>query len=176
MKHIILGGARSGKSRFAQQQAVATGLPVTYVATAVANDDVEMQSRIAKHRADRPAHWQTVECGVELAATLRQLDATPHCILVDCLTLWLAQCLWSPQHELHMTCWHEQRDALLHCLPTLNSTVLLVSNEVGLGVVPDNAAARLFADEQGWLNQQVARHCEHVTLMAAGLPMVLKRP
>jgi adenosylcobinamide kinase / adenosylcobinamide-phosphate guanylyltransferase len=174
MKHFIIGGARSGKSRFAQQQAETSGGMVTYVATAVVNEDAEMQARIARHRDERPAHWRTVECGVELAAVLAQLDAAPHCIVVDCLTLWLAQCLWSPQHELRKGYWRAQRDALLKCLPSLRAQIVLVSNEVGLGIVPDNAVARVFADEQGWLNQQIAAVCDRVTFMTAGLPLRVK--
>ena len=170
MHELIIGGARSGKSTLALQRAQQHSADVVYVATASASDD-EMQQRIARHRAERPAHWSTVECPQALAAALQAHDATGRCIIVDCLTLWLSNALW-PDESL----WPVQRAALLSVLPNLRSRLILVSNEVGMSIVPDTAVARRFRDEQGWLNQRVAACCERVTLVVAGLPMSLKAP
>ena len=172
MRELILGGARSGKSTLALQRAHAHVGAVLYVATATAGD-AEMQARIERHRAERPAHWQTVECGQLLADCLLRLDRADRCIVVDCLTLWLSNVLFN-EHELCEVAWQQQHDALLECLPKLQCHLVLVSNEVGMSIVPDNAVARRFRDEQGWLNQHVAALCERVTLVAAGLPLTLK--
>ncbi len=163
---LILGGARSGKSALAELRACDSGLAVTYVATATAGD-AEMQQRIAHHRQRRPAHWLTMEEPRALAATLRAEAAPDRCLLVDCLTLWLSNLLLGPGLE-------PERQSLLDTLPTLPGQVILVSNEVGWGIVPMNELARRFADEQGRLNQAVAARCPRVTLVAAGLPLVLK--
>lgn len=175
MRELILGGARSGKSTLALQRAHAHG-DVVYVATArvdLAAGDAEMLSRIERHRAERPAHWRTIECDVQLAQCLLQLDDPQRCIIVDCLTLWLSNVLFNERKDAEFI-WQQQRAALLECLPKLQSTVVLVSNEVGLSIVPDNAMARRFRDEQGWLNQRVAQCCGRVTFVAAGLPITLK--
>lgn len=171
MQTLILGGARSGKSRHAEQLALASNLKVIYIATAEALDD-EMQARIAQHQRERPAHWHTVETPIALAATLRKHDAADTCLLVDCLTLWLSNLL------LHADpCLLEREcSALLHTLPALQSRLLLVANEVGLGIVPDNALARRFRDEAGRLNQSIAAQVEQVFFLAAGLPLTLKEP
>lgn len=168
MRELIIGGARSGKSTLALQRAQQYSLDVVYVATAIASD-AEMQTRIDRHRAERPAQWITMECPQALAATVQEHDAVGRCIVVDCLTLWLSNVLW-PDESL----WPAQRAALLNVLPQLRCQLILVSNEVGMGIVPDNAVARRFRDEQGWLNQAVASLCERVTLVVAGLPMTLK--
>lgn len=174
MRELILGGARSGKSALALQRAQAHDGDVVYVATAGAGD-AEMRARIERHRSERPAHWQTIECEQHLAQTLLQLDAGKRCIVVDCLTLWLSNVLFSENEvRLREQAWQEQRSALLECLPLMQSDVILVSNEVGLSIVPDNALARRFRDEQGWLNQMLARCCERVTFVAAGLSLMLK--
>ncbi len=163
---LILGGARSGKSRHAENRALASGLEVVYIATATAQDD-EMAQRIRHHRQRRPAHWRTVEAPLALAACLQQEAADGRCLLVDCLTLWLTNLLLGPGLS-------PEQATLLDVLPTLPGQVLLVSNEVGWGIVPDNALARQFRDAQGWLNQRVAQSADQVTLVAAGLPLVLK--
>ncbi len=181
MRELIVGGARSGKSSLALPRAHAHSGDVVYVATArldLSAGDPEMQARIDRHRSERPAHWQTVECPVQVAACLQELGrvyAAGHCLVVDCLTLWLSNVLFNAQPDAEQR-WRQQRDALLECLPKLQTDVVLVSNEVGWGIVPDNALARHFRDEQGWLNQQVAKVCERVTLIAAGLPITLKAP
>jgi len=165
---LILGGARSGKSSFAEQRAVECGLRVVYIATAEAGDG-EMAERIRHHQACRPDQWQSVEETIELAAVLEQNAAEGCCIIVDCLTLWLSNLMAAGDAVLV-----REYEALLALLPGLAGTTLLVSNEVGLGIVPDNELARRFRDEAGRLNQQLAVVCERVTFVAAGLPMVLK--
>lgn len=168
MHHLILGGARSGKSRYAEQLAQASNLPVSVIVTAQAQDD-EMAQRIAHHQANRPTHWQVIEAPFNLAAALYTHARDGHYIIVDCLTLWLTNLLCQTPDQLQ----HE-RDALLAVLPTLPGTILLVSNEVGMGIIPMGELSRRFVDEAGWLNQAVAGACERVTLVAAGLPLVLK--
>ncbi|MFZ1324524.1 MAG: bifunctional adenosylcobinamide kinase/adenosylcobinamide-phosphate guanylyltransferase [Candidatus Contendobacter sp.] len=168
MKELILGGARSGKSAFAQNRASASGLEVCYIATAQAGD-AEMVARIAHHRADRPATWGLVEEPSALATALR-VHAAPHrCLLVDCLTLWLSNLLAAGDETLHT-----ETHTLLAALPTLPGTVLLVSNEVGQGIVPIHPLARRFRDEAGRLHQAVAQRCDRVSLIVAGLPLTLK--
>jgi adenosylcobinamide kinase / adenosylcobinamide-phosphate guanylyltransferase len=168
MIHLIIGGARSGKSSYAERQARESGLAVTYIATCEARDD-EMSERIAHHRERRPPEWRTVEEPLLLADALRREAAADTCVMVDCLTLWLTNVLLanSPTRE-------EEIDKLLAALPTLPGRILLVSNEVGWGIVPENALARRFRDEQGRLNQRVAAIADEVTMVAAGLPLNLK--
>lgn len=167
MRHLILGGARSGKSRYALTRAAAGGRDVVFIATATAGD-AEMAARIEHHRAERPAAWRTVEEPLALAAALTRAAAPDRCLVVDCLTLWLAN-LMADAARLD-----PELEALLACLPGLPGELLLVSNEVGLGLVPTTALGRRFRDEQGRLNQALAAVCERVTFVAAGLPLVLK--
>ena len=169
MKHFILGGARSGKSRYAQQLAERTGLEPIYIATATADDD-EMRLRIKQHQQQRPAHWRLVEEPVQLAEVLLQQDANNRVILVDCLTLWLSNLLAEDNEDILKS----ECDKLLHTIPGLQCQLLLVSNEVGQGIVPANALARRFIDEAGWLHQRLAETCNKVTFMTAGLPQTLK--
>lgn len=169
MRELILGGSRSGKSTLAEQRAAGTGLAVTYIATATAGDQ-EMAARIAQHQVRRPAHWRSIEAPLHLAQTLRQHAASDHCLLVDCLTLWLTNLLCADNEAL----FQRERAAFLETLPTLPGRIILVSNEVGMGIVPMGELSRRFSDEAGWLNQEAAKICEHVTLMVAGLPYPLK--
>ncbi|MEW5973307.1 MAG: bifunctional adenosylcobinamide kinase/adenosylcobinamide-phosphate guanylyltransferase [Pseudomonadota bacterium] len=169
MKTLILGGARSGKSALAERLAVESGLAVTYIATAEALDE-EMRERIARHRADRPAGWKTLEAPRALASTLLAEAAPGRCLVVDCLTLWLTNLMLDEDASLL----ERERAALLESLPRLAGPVVFVSNEVGLGIVPDNALARRFRDEAGRLNQAIATLCDHVVFVAAGLPLTLK--
>jgi len=162
---LVIGGARSGKSRHAEQLAQESGLSVTYIATAEVRD-AEMAERIAHHRASRPTDWRTVEEPLVLASALRREAGPDICVLVDCLTLWLTNIMLAEQEA--------EIDALRGILPTLPGRVILVSNEVGWGIVPENALARRFRDEQGRLNQRIAALADNVTLVAAGLPLVLK--
>lgn len=167
MRELILGGARSGKSRLAERRARDSGLAVTYVATAAAGDE-EMRTRIAAHRQRRSRDWRTVEVPQSLAAALQAEAAAERLLLVDCLTLWLGNLIEDGDALAR------ERDALLDCLPRLPGTVVLVSNEVGQGIVPDNALARRFRDEAGWLHQAVADACERVTFVVAGQALALK--
>ena len=188
MNELILGGARSGKSALAEQRADASGLAVTYIATAdfaTSAGDAEMAARIAHHRARRPAHWALVEAPLHLAAALQAHAAPDRLLLVDCLTLWLSNLLFKGKaaqqaeagQPVDCALLRDETDALLDCLQSPNALpgrVILVSNEVGLGIVPMGATTRLYVDEAGRLNQRVARLCEHVTFVAAGLPLELK--
>jgi len=169
MKELILGGVRSGKSKLAEQHALATSLPVTYIATATA-DDSEMRARIAHHQAQRPAHWQLVEEPLALAAALQRHAANNHCLLVDCLTLWLTNLLCVEDKQRLQT----EIAALLKTLPTLPGHIILVSNETGMGVVPLGELTRRYCDEAGRLHQALAATCNHVILTVAGLPLTLK--
>ena len=169
MLDLILGGARSGKSRLAEQLARHSGLAVTYIATSQALDG-EMSARIAHHRERRPAGWALVEEPVELGRVLREQAAPERCLLVDCLTLWLTNLLMlDDDTRLAM-----QRDALLESLGELPGRIILVSNETGLGVVPLGELTRRYVDEAGWLHQAVAERAERVQFCVAGLPMLLK--
>jgi len=169
MRTLILGGARSGKSALAERLAAASGHEVVYVATAQAHDE-EMVARIAHHRAQRPSHWLSVEEPLALAATLQVHTRPGRCVLVDCLTLWVSNLLGSPDADS----FERERDALLKLIPSLKGQVLLVSNEVGLGVVPMGELTRRFVDEAGRLHQALAAQCERVVFVAAGLPLPLK--
>lgn len=177
---LILGGARSGKSREAERRAAGSGLAVTVIATAEALDD-EMTARIRRHQADRPAGWRTVEAPVALADALRAEAAADRCVVVDCLTLWLSNLL-ADAHTLpagaaadELPLLRRERDALLAVLPTLPGRIICVANEVGLGLVPETPLGRLFRDEAGRLNQTVAALSARVVFVAAGLPLVLKQ-
>lgn len=170
MRTLILGGARSGKSALAERLAEAHA-DVVYLATAQPLDG-EMNARIVHHRARRPAHWGCVEEPVGLAAALRAHAAPDRCLLVDCLTLWLSNLLGHADEDV----FERERSALLSTLPELSGSVLLVSNEVGLGVVPMGELSRRFVDEAGRLHQALGEVCERVAFVAAGLPLVLKGP
>lgn len=166
MKHLILGGARSGKSRFAEELALVDGKKHFYIASGWAGDE-EMAARVVLHQQQRDSRWQLIEEPLMLADTLQRVDDSDHVILIDCLTLWLS-------NALHSQVWPEQKAAFLDILPRLRSDVYIVSNEVGSGIVPLGELSRTFADQSGWLNQAVARRCDHVTLVVAGLPLTLK--
>lgn len=163
---LVLGGARSGKSRFAEGLAPQTGTR-TYLATAEAFDD-EMRERISHHQVQRGAGWTTIEAPLDLAAALRGIETD--FVLVDCITVWLGNLM------------HHQREVRTHvaelcaALRECRATVVLVSNEVGLSIVPENALARRFRDEQGFANQRLAEIADSVYFIAAGLPLALKTP
>jgi len=171
--HLILGGARSGKSTYAERLAKESGLPVTYIATAQVYD-AEFSKRVQHHKDRRPANWALVEEPHYLAQALSRLATPNQCLIVDCLTLWLAQWLCSDCNPPQESNLEQQRDALLVTLPTLLGTVILVSNEVGMGIVPLGEINRQFQDAQGRLNQAVAALANQVTFVAAGLPLKLK--
>ena len=220
---FVLGGARSGKSAYAERRAAETGRAVRYVATAVSPGqagtpaDAEFAQRIAIHRERRPAHWRTVESGADLAAAIR--DAGDDCLIVDCLTLWLTGLFYSPtatadldggnltqggnavkgsdaieesdaieaggrspngetieatEGQVASPSWIRHVDAFEAALAQARAPVFIVSNEIGLGVVPMGAETRRFVDELGRLNQRIAARCDEVIMMVAGLPMQIK--
>lgn len=171
--HLILGGARSGKSAYAEKLAIQSGLPVTYIATAQVYDN-EFGQRVKHHKSRRPAHWHTIEQPFGLSETLKMHTGTGKCIIVDCLTLWLAQCICPDCERPHGLVWEDERHALLTALPELQGMIILVSNEVGMGIVPLGEINRQFQDEQGRLNQAIAQIANMVSFVAAGLPLILK--
>jgi adenosylcobinamide kinase / adenosylcobinamide-phosphate guanylyltransferase len=166
---LVLGGARSGKSRYAERLVLGSGLLPVYVATAEALDD-EMAARIAQHRARRGARWRTIEEPRDLVGTLRRECNERRAVLVDCLTLWLTNLMVATRPVRTETA------RLIELLRGLPGTLVLVSNEVGLGVVPTDAMARAFIDQAGWLHQRIAEQADDVVFMAAGLPLHLKSP
>lgn len=169
MLQLILGGARSGKSRLAEQTAKDTGLSVIYIATAQALD-AEMQQRIVHHQQQRPVDWQVLEEPIYLADRLLQCDQANQLILVDCLTLWLTNLLLAEDHALQQ----QQMQKLFEVLPQLQSQIILVSNETGLGVVPMGEISRRFVDEAGRLHQTLGQLANKVMFCVAGFPMILK--
>lgn len=171
--HLILGGARSGKSAYAEQLASASKLAVIYIATAQIYDD-EFAKRVAHHQARRPKNWQIIEAPFNLATTLNTYAKENACVIVDCLTLWLAQCICPDCQLPASVSWEKERTALLEVLPTLKGSVILVSNEVGMGIVPLGEINRQFQDEQGRINQAVAKLADEVSFVAAGIPLQLK--
>jgi adenosylcobinamide kinase/adenosylcobinamide-phosphate guanylyltransferase len=190
---LILGGARSGKSRHAEQLALASGKELIYIATAQARD-AEMAARIELHRRRREAdgeggggdnhgaaRWITVEQPLALGDALAQWCAPQRLVLVDCLTVWLSNLLFAEARDYPEigridppACFAPQRAAFLQALAQAGGDVVLVSNEVGSGIVPQGAVSRWFVDEAGRLHQAAAAICERVVLVAAGLPLALK--
>lgn len=168
MRSLILGGARSGKSALAERLALQSGHEVVYIATARAGD-AEMAARIAHHRARRPSHWMSVEEPSALALAMTTHARDDRLLLVDCLTLWLSNLLIEGDARFD-----DERDAMLSALPQLPGEIVLVSNEVGLGIVPMGELSRRFVDEAGRLHQSLAMRCERVIFVAAGLPLALK--
>ncbi|MBE1528500.1 adenosylcobinamide kinase/adenosylcobinamide-phosphate guanylyltransferase [Sphingopyxis sp. OAS728] len=164
---FVLGGARSGKSRYAQARAEAAGGNPVFVATAEAFDD-EMRERIARHRADRDPRWTTVEAPRELPDAIDALSGREAVVLVDCLTLWVSNLLLADADIARAG------RQLCDAIARFEGTLILVANEVGLGIVPDNALARAFRDAAGQLNQSVAATVREVVLLTAGLPLTLK--
>ena len=163
---LVLGGARSGKSRYAESLFAGRLEPI-YLATAQAGD-AEMTARIRHHQQRRGDRWQTVEEPLDLVLALEMHARPGRAILVDCLTLWLTNVLLADL-DVEAEC-----ERLASHLVGLNAPVVFVSNEVGLGIVPDNALTRAFRDHAGWLNQKVAARCQRVVFVAAGLPLLLK--
>lgn len=168
-KTLILGGVRSGKSRLAERLATESQLPVTYIATATIEDE-EMQQRVASHRARRLDHWQVIEEPLALGSVLDQYANTGHCLLVDCLTLWLTNLLTNPNPSR----FDAERAAFLKILPHVTEKLILVSNETNMGITPMGELSRRYCDEAGKLHQEIAQHCDQVVLTVAGLPLMLK--
>ncbi len=171
MKDLVVGGVKSGKSALGARVAQCSGREVVFIATATAGDE-EMRERIERHRRERCPDWRVVEEPLHLARVLSSHDRPHRCLLVDCLTLWLTNLLGADDEDLL----HRETDALLACLPALRADVVLIANETGFGVMPANALARRFCDQAGLLNQRLGRLCDRVSLVAAGLPVVLKGP
>jgi len=171
-KQIILvtGGARSGKSKYAEQRIVELGGRRLYVATAEAKDE-EMAQRIIEHQKRRGNQWAVVEVPVELTEALLARRGQTDCALVDCLTLWLSNLLI--RHDGKYV--EEKLEQLLDALPRLDFHVVFVTNEVGWGIVPDNSLARQFRDLAGWANQRIAAAANEVILTVAGVPMIVKK-
>lgn len=165
--HLILGGARSGKSRHAQSLAEAFDGDLIFIATGEANDD-EMAKRIDRHRADRGPRWDTIEAPLALGDAIRAHAAPDRLLLIDCLTLWVSNLMHAGRDIGDAT------DDLIAAMGYALGPVIFVSNEVGLGIVPDNALARRFRDEAGRVNQAVAAAASEVSFVAAGLPLRLK--
>ncbi|PJI44098.1 MAG: bifunctional adenosylcobinamide kinase/adenosylcobinamide-phosphate guanylyltransferase [Rhizobium sp.] len=164
---LVLGGARSGKSRFAEGLALDCAADRHYVATGRAFDD-EMRDRIARHRSDRGDGWTTHEEPVDLVGQLKRIDDPSRVVLVDCLTLWVTNLMLDNQDVTVRSA------ELAAFLPQLKARVILVSNEVGLGIVPENRMAREFRDHAGRLHQQIAARAAEVYFVAAGLPLKMK--
>jgi len=176
MLELVIGGARSGKSAYAEQCALehtkyhskGTIETVLYIATATAEDN-EMADRIEHHKASRPEDWQTIEEPIKLASVLEQHNDRSKFIIVDCLTLWLSNLLSKDDEEMQY-----EVDLFLSILPELNSSVIFVTNEVGMGIVPIGAETRRFVDEAGRLHQRLAALCQRVTQMTAAIPNRIK--
>ena len=170
--NLIIGGARSGKSRLAEQRARQSGTEQVYIATATAGD-TEMAERIARHQKDRAQHgWETIEEPHDLALSLAANTDNNQSVLVDCLTLWLSNCL-------HAGNWRQQKVRFIEFLEGFSqresdARIILVTNETGLGVVPMGELSRQFVDEAGFLHQEIAAISDQVTLVVAGLPTELK--
>jgi len=167
---LITGGARSGKSIYAEQRAAALGPRRLYVATAEPKDE-EMTRRISEHKSRRGNEWTTIEESLELAEALLARRGQMDCALVDCLTLWLSNLLLQRDGKYA----EEKVKELVEILPRLNFHVVLVTNEVGWGIVPDNMLARQFRDLAGWANQQIAAAANEVVITVAGVPMIVKK-
>lgn len=170
MKELILGGARSGKSHFAEVVATESGLDVLYVATAQAHDD-EMQQRIQHHQQQRPDHWQLIEEPINLVSVLKDNANTSTCILVDCLTLWLSNQLCSDKYKNQI---EKNVTELVEVVSNLPGKIIFVSNEVSMGIIPVGEINRKFVDEAGRLHQRLAAVCDNVILMVAGIPGYIK--
>jgi len=167
---LVTGGARSGKSQYAEQRAAELGLRRLYIATAEGKDE-EMAQRIAEHQKRRGNDWTTIEEPVELSSALLAQRGRTDCALVDCLTIWSSNLLLRRDQNYA----EEKVEELVETLPRLDFHVVLVTNEVGWGIVPDNSLARKFRDLAGWANQRIAAAASEVVLTVAGIPMIVKK-
>lgn len=164
---LVLGGQRSGKSRYAEELVIASGRAPVYLATAAAGD-AEMAERIARHRARRGEQWRTLEAPLDLAGALLRETGEGYHVLVDCLTLWVTNLMMAERSI------EDETARLLEALAEVAGPVVMVSGEVGLGIIPADRLSRRFADALGTVNQRVAAAVDRVVLVAAGLPLVLK--
>lgn len=165
---LVLGGTRSGKSSFAQSLAEESGKRLVYIATAEALDE-EMSDRIARHKQDRGSRWTTVEEPLDIAAVITAHSNQETTLLIDCLTIWLSNVMLAGQDVATAV------DGLAQALSRASASMILVSNEVGSGIVPESTLGRQFRDEAGWMNQRIAAAADDVALVTAGLPLWLKR-
>jgi adenosylcobinamide kinase/adenosylcobinamide-phosphate guanylyltransferase len=167
---LVTGAARSGKSQYAERRASEIGERRLYLATAEAKDE-EMAERIAEHRKRRGRDWTTIEQPLELAEAIAAQRGRIDCVVVDCLTLWISNLLMARDAKHAM----EKVEELIQALPTLDFSIVFVTNEVGWGIVPDNPLARKFRDLTGWTNQRIAQVADEVVLMVAGVPLTVKK-
>jgi adenosylcobinamide kinase/adenosylcobinamide-phosphate guanylyltransferase len=166
---LLLGGARSGKSDLAVRLAIAAGGPVTFVATAQADGDGDLGARIARHRAERPGHWTTVEAPGEVPAAVRHIDPQ-HVLVLDCVTIWISNLMVDGLDELGADA---VADDLLAALRTRAAPSLVVTNEVGMGVHPSSELGRAYRDVLGRVNRRLSEGCERAVLVVAGRALVL---
>ena len=175
MVSLVIGGARSGKSRFAQSLG-ATVRRAFYIATARA-EDAEMEARIARHRQQRPAHWCTIEAPLDIAEAVDRCRGTCNFVLLDCLTVWLSNYCWQHREKSELDI---ETAALVEvarvATTAIDAHVVIVTNELGCGIVPETPLGRFFRDLQGRINQEAARLADQVILVVAGLPMTIKQP
>jgi adenosylcobinamide kinase / adenosylcobinamide-phosphate guanylyltransferase len=171
-KILVLGGCRSGKSSHALQLAEGMGRRRIFVATCVPRDD-EMQARVDRHRRERSGSWSTLEIPTHLADAIRTHGHEADVMLVDCLTLWLSNLLMNTQEIQQI---RRRIDGVAAAVKSAPCSVILVSNEVGAGIVPENRLARLYRDLAGWTNQAVAAACNQVIWTVAGIPVTIKPP
>lgn len=169
MKHLVLGGVRSGKSAFAEAQIADSHKAVCYVATSQVWDD-EMASRVQQHQTRRPSSWRLIEEPLALADVLDSLNDPQQAVIVECFSLWMTNLLCLEDEERLA----QEKQALLDAVASFQGDLVLVSSEVGLGIMPMNALARRFGDELGMMNQALAKLTDRVTFVAAGLPLPLK--
>ncbi len=174
MLALVIGGARSGKSRFAQSLGI-NAARVVYIATA-RSEDAEMDARIAQHRLDRPAHWLTVEEPLEIGSAVER--HAPHCdfLLIDCLTLWLSNYCWEHRDEEPPAIQASALSEVARIATARSCSVVAITNEVGCGLVPESALGRFFRDLQGRVNQEVASSADWVHHVVAGIPVAIKQP
>ena len=174
---LILGGARSGKSSHALKLAKESGKPVTFIATAQAFDD-EMSARIQKHKAERPAHWHTLELPLNIASSVSQIKSDA--VILDCVTLWATNLMMQfvkddlVDETPYLNAIQNETEELLAIIQNTNQNWFIVSNEVGLGLVPPYQMGRVYRDGLGWVNQRIAKEADTVLFMVAGLPMTIK--
>ncbi len=169
MIHLVIGGARSGKSNFAEQLVLANSANPVYIATATA-DDEEMKKRILHHQQSRSSDWLLVEEKYNLSEVIKNHSDDKNTLLIECMTLWLSNWLCSDKRE-H---WSVEKQHFLDNLVSCQTDIVIVSNEVGTGIVPMDELSREFVDQSGWLNQELTGIADQVTLLIAGLPLILK--
>ncbi len=176
MIHLVIGGARSGKSRFAESLVKSIEVSqknpiVTYIATATVEDE-EMSSRINHHQKNRPPHWGLIEEAFYLGRLIKKLNQPENLLLIDCMTLWTSN--WQCLTEEQASSWQQERECFMAALSTCKADIVIVTNEVGSGIIPMGHLSRKFVDQAGWLNQKLAGIASDVTLVVSGIPLGLK--